>query len=140
MDSSDDFWIRAAIDLAQESRTPYGALIVDQGDQYVSGYNTTIHDGATAHAEINAIKKIADLDYNTAEDLTLYTTVEPCPMCMSAIIWAGIGRVVYGTTIEYAQQFGKQIQISAKEVAAASWYPIEITAGIEARACEVLFK
>ncbi|MFQ3214736.1 MAG: tRNA(Arg) A34 adenosine deaminase TadA, partial [Marivirga sp.] len=65
MDSSDDFWIRAAIDLAQESRTPYGAIIVDPGDQYVSGYNTTIHDGATAHAEMNAIKKIADLDYNT---------------------------------------------------------------------------
>lgn len=52
-----EFWMKMAIDLAKESKTPFGAVIMDPEGQYVSGYNTTILDGAVAHAEINALQK-----------------------------------------------------------------------------------
>ena len=51
---------------------------------------------------------------------TLYTTCEPCPMCMSTALWAGIDRVVYGAKIADANKHCKQIQIPAVEVAARS--------------------
>lgn len=134
------FWMKMAIDLAKESKTPFGAVIVDSEGQHVSGYNTTILDGPIAHAEINAIKKIKQLDYDSAEELSLITTVEPCPMCMSAIIWAGIGEVIYGCTIPTASKYGNQINIRAKEVAAESWYGPIISGGILKEECEALFK
>lgn len=140
MENTDDFWIRLAIDLAKESRTPYGAVIVDSSGQYVSGYNTTIHDGATAHAEMNALKKMPNLDYDQEEELILYSTVEPCPMCMSAIIWAGIGKVVYGCNIDYAMQFGNQIDIKSELIASEAWYAIEIVKGVEEEKCKELFQ
>jgi tRNA(Arg) A34 adenosine deaminase TadA len=135
-----EFWMKMAIDLAKESKTPFGAVLVDPEGQQVSGYNTTILDGAVAHAEINAINKIKQLDYDTAEELTLITTVEPCPMCMSAIIWAGIGEVIYGCDIPSASKYSKQINIRAKDVAAESWYAPIISGGILAEECEALFK
>ncbi|WP_296618950.1 nucleoside deaminase [Marivirga sp.] len=134
------FWMKMAIDLAKESKTPFGAVIVDPEGQHVSGYNTTILDGAAAHAEINALQKIKQLDHDRAEELTLITTVEPCPMCMSAIIWAGVGEVVYGCDIPTASKYGKQITIRAKEIAAESWYAPIISGGVLAKECENLFK
>lgn len=135
-----DFWMKMAIDLAKESKTPFGAVIVDPEGQHVSGFNTTILDGSVAHAEINAIKKIEQLDYDRAEELTLLTTVEPCPMCMSAIIWTGIGEVIYGCDIPTASNYVNQINIRAKEVAAESWYSPIIKGGILAKECEELFR
>jgi len=135
-----EFWMKMAIDLAKESKTPFGAVIVDPEGQHVSGYNTTIHDGAVAHAEINAIKKLKQLDHDKAEELTIFTTVEPCPMCMSAIIWSGIGEVIYGCDIPTAAQFGNQINIRAKTIAAESWYAPIISGGLLAKECEQLFK
>lgn len=135
-----EFWMKMAIDLAKESKSPFGAVIVDPEGQHVSGYNTTILDGAAAHAEINALNKIKQLDHDTTEELTLITTVEPCPMCMSAIIWAGIGEVIYGCDIPTASKYGKQINIRAKKVASESWYAPIISGGILAAECEQLFK
>ena len=135
-----EFCMKMAIDLAKESKTPFGAVIVDPEGQHVIGYNTTILDGAVAHAEINAINKIKQLDYDRAEELTLITTVEPCPMCMSAIIWAGIGEVIYGCDIPTASSYVHQINIRAKEIAAESWYAPMIKGGVLAKECEKLFK
>lgn len=139
MEESHEFWMKMAIDLAKESKTPFGAVIVDPDGQFVGAYNTTIHDGITAHAEINALRELPHLDYNHEEDLILYTTVEPCPMCMSAIIWAGIGQLVYGADIPYATQHGKQINLRAKEVLKQSWRDTIITEGILQEDCEALF-
>ncbi|ADR20680.1 hypothetical protein MATR_16950 [Marivirga tractuosa] len=135
-----EFWMKLAIDLAKERKTPFGAVLVDPEGQHVSGYNTTILDGAVAHAEINAISKIKQLDYDRAEELTLFTTVEPCPMCMSAIIWAGIGEVIYGCDISTASKYGNQINIRAKKIASESWYAPIIKGGLLAIECEGLFK
>ena len=135
----DGFWMRMAIDLAREGRTPFGAVLVDEEGNHTGAFNTTKLQGATAHAEINVIRKISDLDYDDARDLILYTTVEPCPMCMSAIIWAGIGTVVFGASINDAAQHGKQIMISSHQVTEAGWYDIEIRGGIEREDCLALF-
>ena len=139
MEESHEFWMKMAIDLAKESKTPFGAVVVDSEGQFVGAYNTAIHDGVTAHAEINVLRKLQQLDYNEEEDLVLYSTVEPCPMCMSAIIWAGIGHVVYGADIPFASQYGNQIDIRASDILKQSWRDTHITAGVLKNDCERLF-
>lgn len=139
MEHDNNFWMQMAIDLAIEGNTPFGAVITDVEGNHVGAFNTTILDGATAHAEINAIQKVKELDYDEARELALYSTVEPCPMCMSAIIWAGIGKVVYGTDITFAMTQGNQITITAAEVAREAWYDVEIEGGLLKKECEALF-
>ena len=135
-----DYWMDKAIELSIEGKTPFGAVIVNEKDDHVGAFNTTKADGPTAHAEINVIQKLKELEYNDAEKLTLYSTVEPCPMCMSAIVWAGIGKVVFGATIEDASEVGHQINISSQQVADQSWYDILITQGVERERCKLLLK
>ena len=61
--------------------------------------------GPSAHAEVRAIRLATRrLKRLSLAGFTLYTTCEPCPMCMSAAVWAGIDRVVYGATIEDANR------------------------------------
>ena len=75
----------------------------------------------SAHAEVRAIRLATKrLKQISLAGYTLYTTCEPCPMCMSAALWAGLDRVVYGATIEDANRHCNQIQIPATEVAARS--------------------
>lgn len=75
----------------------------------------------SAHAEVRAIrmatKKLKTL---SLAGYTLYTTCEPCPMCMSTALWSGLDRVVYGATIADANRHCKQILIPAVEVAERS--------------------
>lgn len=136
----DNFWMKMAIDIANEGKTPYGAVLVDLEGQQVSAFNTVKLDGPWAHAEMNVLKKMAQLDYDHPEDLTLYSTVEPCPMCMSAILWSKIGKVVFGASITDAKAFYNQIEISSKDVARAGWYGIMIQADVERDACYELLK
>lgn len=137
---NEEYWMQKAIEQAKLGKTPFGAVIVNENDECVAAFNTTKKDGATAHAEMNAIKKLHQLPYTNTKKLRLYTTVEPCPMCMSAIVWAGIGKVIYGASIHDAAQVGKQINIRCEEVAEKSWYAIEILAGIKKEDCIVLLK
>lgn len=88
---------------------PFGAVIVDKDDKVIAVASNTVlgsHD-PTAHAEINAIRK-AGVVLGT-HDLTgckLYATGYPCPMCLSAIIWANIREVYYGTDLSDAEKIG----------------------------------
>lgn len=88
---------------------PFGAVIVDKNNNVVAvSSNTVLKDNdPTAHAEINVIRK-ACKKLNTY-DLTgykLYATSYPCPMCLSAIIWANIKEVYYGTDLGDAYKIG----------------------------------
>lgn len=139
MKESQEFWMNKAIDSAKKSKTPYGAIIVNFKGEFIEAYNTVKEDGATAHAEINALLKLSQLQYKKEEELILYSTVEPCPMCMSAIIWTGIGTVVFGTNIPYASKYGNQINIRAKEIIINSWRKLVLIEGILAKECENLF-
>ncbi len=87
---------------------PFGACIVKDGKVIGKGSNHVLaHNDPTAHAEIMAIreacKKIKSYDLSGAE---LYTSCYPCPMCLSAIIWANIKKVYYGNTKEDAAEIG----------------------------------
>ncbi|MFD0932652.1 nucleoside deaminase [Psychroflexus salinarum] len=136
----DQYWMIKAVEQAKLGNTPFGAVIVNEEEEYTEAYNTTKQDGPVAHAEINAINKLNSLDYTNAARLTLYSTVEPCPMCMSAIVWAGIGKVVYGASIADASEFGRQINITSEEVANKSWYNIALESDVEREKCIELLK
>ena len=87
---------------------PFGAVIVKNGKIISSAHNTVIekHD-ATAHAEINAIRKACKkLKTHDLSDCILYTSAEPCPMCLSAIIWSNIKTVYYANTKKDADEIG----------------------------------
>lgn len=139
MKESPEFWMKKAIAIAKENKTPYGAILVNSKGAFIEAYNTVKIDGPTAHAEINAILKIACLEFETQEELTLYSTVEPCPMCMSAIIWAKIGTIVFGADIPFASKYGNQINIRAKEVIHNSWQNTILIPKVLHSECEVLF-
>jgi tRNA(adenine34) deaminase len=102
MPFTDDYWMRQALALAQQGsavgEVPVGALIV-RGDAILGeGWNRPItsHD-PTAHAEIVALRQAAERQNNyRLPDTTLYVTLEPCTMCVGAMIHARIGRLVFG--------------------------------------------
>lgn len=87
---------------------PFGAVIVRDGKVISSGHNHVLaNNDSTCHGEIDAIRK-AEKKLNTY-DLTgceLYTTGEPCPMCLAAIMWANIEKVYYGCTIKDNEVIG----------------------------------
>ena len=87
---------------------PFGAVITRNGKIITVASNTVIssHD-ASAHAEINAIRKAGKiLGTHNLSDCEIYTTGYPCPMCLSAIIWANIKKVYYGTNLDDAKEIG----------------------------------
>jgi len=103
---------------------PFGASIVDTkyGNALLHALNNVAGEfDPSAHAEVRAIRLATkQLKKPSLAGYTLYTTCEPCPMCMSTALWAGLDRVVYGATIEDANRHFNQIQIPATEVAARS--------------------
>ena len=88
---------------------PFGAVIIDKEGNIISNGNNQVikNNDPTAHAEIVAIRE-ACIKLNTYDlsDYILYTSCEPCPMCLSAIIWANIKTVYYGCTREDAGNIG----------------------------------
>ncbi len=94
----------------------------------------------SAHAELRAIRLAARrLRSISLRGYTLYTTCEPCPMCMSAALWVGVDRVVYGATIAECNRHCRQIQIPAREVARRSDMPCEIAGPLCGDVCYALF-
>jgi tRNA(adenine34) deaminase len=118
----DERFMRLALGEAAHGDLPFGAVIVKDGRVLATGRNEgrTVND-PTAHAEMMAIRQF--VAKNPAKDLaaaTIYSTGEPCPMCMAAIIWSGFGRVVFAATIgELSEKIG-QIAIPSADVAAAA--------------------
>ena len=87
---------------------PFGAVIVKDGNVIAVASNTVLksHD-PTAHAEINAIRKAGELlGTHDLSGCVLFATGYPCPMCLSAIIWANIDKVYYGCNLKDAEKIG----------------------------------
>lgn len=92
----------------KKSNSPFGACIVKGNKVIAVAHNTVLqrHD-ATDHAEINAIHKACKkLGRHELKGCTIYSTTEPCPMCFSAIHWAKISNIVYGTNINDVKKLG----------------------------------
>ena len=88
---------------------PFGSAIVDKNGEIISvASNTVLKDhNPTAHGEINAIIKVGQkLGTHDLSGCVLYTTAYPCPMCLSAIIWANIKKVYYGCEPKDAEEIG----------------------------------
>lgn len=94
--------------IAKNDGGPFGAVIVKDGVVISKGHNLVVasHD-PTAHGEVVAIrraaKKLGTFDLSGCE---LYTTAEPCPMCLWAIYWANVDKVFYGCTVTDTERIG----------------------------------
>ena len=102
-------WMREAIALSSrnidEAGGPFGAVIVKDGEIVARGANrVTADNDPTAHAEVSAIREACKKLQNfKLEGCVCYTSCEPCPMCLSALYWAGVARIVYGNTKDDAK-------------------------------------
>jgi tRNA(Arg) A34 adenosine deaminase TadA len=100
---------------------PFGALIVNTktGERLMRAVNNTRKDNdPSSHGETYTVRLACrKLKKFNLSGYTMYSTCEPCPMCMSNALWAGLDRVVYGATIADANRWVAQIHIDAKEVA-----------------------
>ena len=106
-------WMQKAYDEATQGMLaneggPFGAVIVKDDHIIASAHNRVlISNDPTAHAEINAIRLASKaLNRFDLSDCTLYTSCEPCPMCLGAIFWARIPKVYYAASKKDAQRGG----------------------------------
>lgn len=97
---------------------PFGAIIVRNGEIISTGVNTVTRDNdPTAHAEMNAIRSACQsLDRFKLGDCVIYSSCEPCPMCLSALYWAGVKRIYYGNTKEDADRINFSDSFIYKEI------------------------
>lgn len=123
VDKDDAYFLDWAIRLSEKSLSeaqggPFGAVIVKDGEVIAEGWNevTSTFD-PTAHAEMQAIRKAAaKLNQFHLQGAVIYSSCEPCPMCLSAIYWAQISKVVYANTRDQAEQIGFSDALIYKEV------------------------
>src|SRR5499427_5802674 len=100
--ADDERFMRIALDEARQGDFPFGAVIVRDGQVLARGRNLGRTNGdPTAHGEMTAIHRCL-VDHGSAalRGSTLYTSGEPCAMCMGAILWCRMGRVVFAASVQ----------------------------------------
>jgi tRNA(adenine34) deaminase len=123
--SKDEYWMRQALQQAQHAahcdEVPVGAVLVDKsGDLIACGHNQPIRTlDPTAHAEIVVIREAAKrLQNYRLPETTLYVTLEPCAMCVGALVQARVSRIVFGAlepktgAIQSAHRFFESAQFN----------------------------
>jgi tRNA(Arg) A34 adenosine deaminase TadA len=140
--AEDERFMRMALDEARRADFPFGAVIVRDGAVLARGRNLgrTTRD-PTAHGEMVAIRNfVAAHGGEALRGTTLYTTGEPCAMCMGAVLWSRIGRLVFAASVDQLTTRIDQIRLSSAEVAARTPFaPIAITGGVLADDAMALF-
>jgi len=124
--AEDNTFLKAALELAGSNigsgGGPFGAVVV-RGNQIVgqSGNRVVPENDPTAHAEVQAIRFAAKLlgTYDLS-DCIIYSSCEPCPMCLGAIYWAGIKRIVYSADRHMAAAAGFSDELIYRELALPS--------------------
>lgn len=110
--NNDILFLERAITIALESVKrgggPFGAVIVENGEIIAeAGNSVRLHNDPTAHAEVEAIRKACEIKHShSLQNCTLYASCEPCPMCLGAIYWARLQRVVFSATRHHAAYIG----------------------------------
>jgi tRNA(adenine34) deaminase len=140
--ADDERFMRIALEEARRGDFPFGAVIVREGREIARGRNLgLITDDPTAHGEMIAIRRALAVNNRTVlVGSTLYTTGEPCAMCMGAILWCHFGRLVFAASVEQLSARIDQIMISSAQLAKdAPFAPIEITGGVLAEEAMALF-
>lgn len=144
---NDHSFLRRAAAVCREGiaagQSPFGAVVVRAGRVVVAAHNTVWRDlDPTAHAEVNALRAAAlalsTIDLNGC---TLYSTCEPCPMCLAAIHWANVDRVVFGASIADASAAGfRELAISAVSMVSLGGSPLRVEGGVLREECAGLFR
>ena len=88
-----------------EGGGPFGAVIVRDGEIVATGVNrVTASNDPTAHAEVNAIRNACSKEQTfNLSGCVIYSSCEPCPMCLSALYWAGVSKIYYGCNQDDAE-------------------------------------
>ncbi|MBC7364536.1 MAG: nucleoside deaminase [Candidatus Aminicenantes bacterium] len=134
----DEKYMQLALAEARKARekgeVPVGAVITDGRKVLARGHNCPIkNNDPTAHAEIVALRKAArKLKNYRLPGLTMYVTVEPCPMCLGAIIQARIKRLIYGTADPKAGAVVSSLKFDLKKAN----HHLEIVAGVCQEECQ----
>jgi len=144
VEPDDESYMRRAIQLAANNpKYPFAAVLVDEEKRVVGeGWNRSVHN-PTWHGEMDAINKCAaaneKIDWTR---LTIYTTAEPCAMCQGAVAWAGIKRVVFGSSIPFLKSLNWwAIDIRAEELSRlAAFRQCAVVAGVLEEECNKLFR
>jgi guanine deaminase len=143
---SEGEFMKAAIDKAKEGiaagQSPFGAVIVRGGAVVAATHNTVWRDtDPTAHAEVNCIRAAAAaLKTIGLSGCQMYSTCEPCPMCLAAIHWSKIDRVVFGATIDDAARAGFcELHVDARVLAEMGKSPLQVESGLLREECAELF-
>jgi tRNA(Arg) A34 adenosine deaminase TadA len=122
---------------------PFGALIVNTrtGKRLLRATNAVMRENdPSSHAETRTVRLACKkLKRPSLAGYTMYSTCEPCAMCMANALWARLDRVVYGATIEDAKQHVLQIYIHAKEVASRSDMQCQVEGPVLRDLCYTLF-
>ncbi len=140
---SDEDWMRRALSLAMRAQeageVPVGAILVKGNVCLGEGWNSPIAtNDPSAHAEINALRRSGAVLRNyRLIDTTLYATLEPCVMCMGAIIHARVGRLVFGAYDPKRGAVESVLQLSHCEW---SNHTIEWRGGVLSEPCGALLK
>jgi tRNA(Arg) A34 adenosine deaminase TadA len=140
--AEDQAFMRLALDEAPRGDYPFGAVIVRDGKVIARGRNLgKVHDDPTAHAEMTALRRcLAEHGSAALRGSTLYASGEPCAMCMGAIIWCHVGRLVFAASIKQLATKINQIMVPCADVAAnAPFASITIKAGVLANEAMKLF-
>ncbi|SHG11600.1 tRNA(Arg) A34 adenosine deaminase TadA [Salegentibacter echinorum] len=124
MKKDHNYFLKRAIELAEEGMDkgeggPFGAVVVKDGEIIAEANNkVTSHKDPTAHAEVVAIRKACEkLQDFQLKDCILYTSCEPCPMCLGAIYWARPKQVFYALNRRDAAKIGFDDQFVYDEIA-----------------------
>jgi tRNA(Arg) A34 adenosine deaminase TadA len=137
MNTTDQRLLRAAIALSRAARDagnqPYGALLADaEGQVLLEACNTQVTErDVTAHAELNLVRAASQrFDRDTLAACTVYASGEPCPMCAGALYWSGVGRVVFGLSIDSMNALGgpdaDELQLHGADVLSSGMRPVEV--------------
>jgi len=135
---TDKEYMNLAIKLSKKAEYPYGAVIVKDGEIIGrSDADVPVSKTGFSHAELRAIEDAMDnlgghLCAEGGKEVTIYSSCEPCAMCVGAILYTGISRLVYGATLEDSKECVNEILAHSKDVVeACSNRKIEIVSEVE---------
>lgn len=138
MDENDLKYMRVAIDVARKARDkgnhPFGAILVDgQGHILLEAENTVVTErDCTGHAETNLMRRASrNHDSDFLARCSLYASTEPCPMCVGAIYWGNVRRLVYGLSEEGLYEMAGEdseevLYLPCRELLGKGKKPIEV--------------
>lgn len=140
----DESFMRLAFRHAQhafrEKEVPIGAILVDDEGEVIAAARNRVEEShdATAHAEIECLRMAAKYKKNwRLNNTTLYTTLEPCPTCMSAIQSFRVKRVVYGAKDLRLGACGSYVNLNEKK---HPFHQVEVTGDVLGEDCSILLK